>query len=101
MRNTVYIHQPSERISKLSPSTNFDPQYRLDKLSDTQLIDRCRQNDKAAFEVLIGRYERPIYRLAYHLSRNREIAQDVAAETRYLIYRSVEKLQGTDLMLPW
>src|ERR1051325_9680527 len=75
MQNAVNLHQSSEQFNELSPSPYAAPQYRLDSLSDTQLIDRCRQNDHAAFDVLIGRYERRIYRLAYRLSRNRDVAQ--------------------------
>jgi RNA polymerase sigma-70 factor (ECF subfamily) len=73
----------------------------LAALSDEKLIDRCRHNDRAAFDVLIKRYERPIYYLALRLSGNYDDAHDVAAETFVRIYRRIGTFQCSIALPAW
>ena len=73
----------------------------LAKLSDEKLIDKCRQGDRAAFDVLIKRYERPIYHLAYRLSGNYDDAHDIAAETFLRIYRAIGTFQCAITLPAW
>ncbi len=46
--------------------------------ADEALIARCRNGDGEGFAALVGRYERPIFNLAYRMLGDREEARDVA-----------------------
>lgn len=70
-------------------------------LTDEQLINRCRLGEKAAFDALIGRYERPIFHLAYRLAGNYDDAHDIAAETFLRIYRSIGTFQCAITLPAW
>jgi RNA polymerase sigma-70 factor (ECF subfamily) len=73
----------------------------LDSLPDEKLIDRCRCGERAAFDVLIKRYERPIYHLAYRLAGNYDDAHDIAAETFLRIYRAIGTFQCAITLPAW
>lgn len=46
--------------------------------ADEALIARCRNGDGEGFAALVGRYQRPIFNLAYRMLGDREEARDVA-----------------------
>jgi RNA polymerase sigma-70 factor (ECF subfamily) len=54
-----------------------------------ELLERCRQGDKEAFEQLLSRYNRPIFHLAYRLAGNYDDAHDIAAEASLRIYQVI------------
>lgn len=45
--------------------------------SDEALADRCKRGDDSAFRLLIIRYERPLYNVAYRVLGNADDARDV------------------------
>jgi RNA polymerase sigma-70 factor (ECF subfamily) len=60
---------------------------------DAVLVDGCRNGDRAAFETLVTRYQRPIYNAAYRVLGNAEDASEVA---QIVFFRIVERLDDYD-----
>ncbi len=52
----------------------------LDKLSDQNLLNLCREGDSAAFEELYNRYWSKLYSSAFKRVRIREIAEEIVQE---------------------
>lgn len=73
----------------------------LESMSDEKLIEKCREGDRAAFDALIRRYERPIYHLAYRLAGNYDDAHEIAAETFLRIYRAIGTFQCAITLPAW
>jgi RNA polymerase sigma-70 factor, ECF subfamily len=48
---------------------------------DRTLVQRCRDGDRAAFEQLVVRYQKPVFNAALRLLRDPEDARDVAQTT--------------------
>jgi RNA polymerase sigma-70 factor (ECF subfamily) len=48
---------------------------------ESGLVARAREGDLTAFNELVNRYSRKIYRLAKHITQNDEDAEDVLQET--------------------
>lgn len=46
--------------------------------TDEALVERCRKGDRAAFTMLVARYQRPIYNAAYRVLGREEDANDIA-----------------------
>src|ERR1044071_8575509 len=67
----------------------FSSAGNLESLSDAEIVRKCAAGDRPAFDVLIRRYERPIYHLAYRLAGNHDDAHDIAAEAFLRIFRSI------------
>lgn len=55
-------------------------------VSDEHLLAQFRQGDETAFEALFIRHYERVYRIAYHLVRSREAAEDLAQETLLALY---------------
>jgi RNA polymerase sigma-70 factor (ECF subfamily) len=91
----------TSRVAERSSAVEYVPIDQLESLSDEKLIEKCRQNDRAAFDVLIKRYERPIYHLAYRLAGNYDDAHDIAAETFLRIYRAIGTFQCAVTLPAW
>jgi len=91
----------SGQMTDRSNTVEYLPIDQLESLSDEKLIEKCRQNDRAAFDVLIKRYERPIYHLAYRLAGNYDDAHDIAAETFLRIYRAIGTFQCAVTLPAW
>lgn len=73
----------------------------LDSSSEAQLIERLRQRDLEAFEELVLRFERPIYRLCYRLLGDSEEARDATQETFLKIYRGLNGFRGESGLKTW
>lgn len=69
--------------------------------SDLQLIERFRQGDQVAFDLLVHRYEKIVYRYAYRLTQNPEDAAEVASETFVRMYRSLKNFRGEASLSTW
>jgi RNA polymerase sigma-70 factor (ECF subfamily) len=65
----------------------------MTKPDDNELISRCIQGDRQAFEVLLIRYEKPVFNAAFRMLNNSEDAKDV---TQTVFLRAYEKLDHFD-----
>lgn len=55
--------------------------------SDTEVLERMRHGDEAAFEELFLRHYAQVYRVLYHLLANRQEAEDLVQETFLTLLR--------------
>ena len=56
---------------------------------------------RALLAILIGKYERKIFRLAQHITQNREDAEDVLQETFLKAYEHLDQFQGNSKFYTW
>ena len=68
---------------------------------DAALVARVRQGDETAFDQLVGRYERKIFRLAKNITANQEDAEDVLQETFLKAYSHIDGFQGNSKFYTW
>ena len=61
----------------------------------------ARTGDAQAFANLIRRYEGKIFRLAQHITQNREDAEDVLQETFLKAYTHLDQFQGNSKFYTW
>ena len=70
-------------------------------ISDRELVRRARAGDALAFNDLFSRYRGPIHRLAYAMTRDRGVAEDIVVETMTRAYRSLGTLAPHSTLRPW
>lgn len=101
VRNASSLRNSQKELA--APLSYSDTTYdeNLDSLTDEKLIEQCRAGRREAFDVLIKRYERPIYHLAYRLSGNYDDAHDIAAETFLRIFRAIGTFQYAVTLPAW
>ena len=68
---------------------------------DVALVERARQGDAAAFEKLVRQYDRPIFRVAQHITQNREDAEDIVQDVFMKAYNKLEQFQGNSKFSTW
>jgi RNA polymerase sigma-70 factor (ECF subfamily) len=85
----------------LSPTTPALPQNSPPPLDETELVERARSGDAAAFTELVNRYQRKIYRLAKHITQNDEDAEDVLQEAFLKAYEHLDTFQGHSKFYTW
>ena len=65
------------------------------------LVAKAREGDVAAFNELVNRYSRKIYRLAKHITQNDEDAEDVLQETFLKAFEHLGDFQGQSKFYTW
>lgn len=68
---------------------------------DRQLVERARQGDKMAFDMLVTKYERRLFRLVMRLLNNQSEAEDVVQETFIKAYRALPQFRGESAFYTW
>lgn len=69
--------------------------------ADRELVDRARQGDVRAFEMLVVKYRRRIERLIGRMVRDSDLVQDVAQETFIRAYRAMPQFRGDSAFYTW
>src|SRR5689334_16739342 len=65
------------------------------------LVQAAKQGDVGAFEQLVKRYDRNIFRIAQHITQNREDAQDVVQDAFLKAYEKLDQFQGNSKFYTW
>lgn len=72
-----------------------------DVSDEAVLVSQAREGDARAFSTLVRRYENKIFRLAQHVTQNREDAEDVLQETFLKAYEHLDQFQGNSKFYTW
>ena len=72
-----------------------------DEISNAELVRKSQFGDKAAFEQLVIRHQDLVFSLAYKLTGNREMANDVAQEAFIRAWKAIEKFRGDSTFSTW
>jgi RNA polymerase sigma-70 factor, ECF subfamily len=59
------------------------------RVNDAELIREAQRGNHAAFEELVRQYDGPVLRLAYHMMRSEQDAQDIYQEAFLKAYRNI------------
>jgi len=68
---------------------------------DVALVAKARDGDVRAFEELVSKYDRQIFRIAQHITQNREDAQDVVQDAFLKAYEKLDQFQGNSKFYTW
>src|ERR1700737_5316663 len=71
------------------------------EVDESKLVAKARAGDSAAFNELVNRYERKIFRLAKHITQNDEDAEDVLQETFLKAYEHLSDFQEKSKFYTW
>jgi len=58
---------------------------------DNELVRRCLRGETSAFEMLVDKYQKPIYNLAFRMTKNFEDAEDL---TQTVFIKAFQKLDS-------
>ena len=69
--------------------------------ADEILVSRAREGDTGAFDMLVLRYQRRIYALAYNMTSHHQDADDIVQETFTKAYVSLRRFHGRSSFYTW
>jgi len=69
--------------------------------TDRELVAQAKSGDAQAFGTLVRRYQRRIFRLAFHLVRTGAEAEDVTQETFVRAYQALDRFDGRSEPFTW
>jgi RNA polymerase sigma-70 factor (ECF subfamily) len=73
----------------------------VDNISEIVLLDRCKAGNTDAWDTLIRRYEKSVYKFAYSLCRNHEEAGDIAGQVFLRLYQNLHTFRNEASFTSW
>lgn len=70
-------------------------------MDEARLIQSAAGGDRAAFETLVVRNRERVFRIAFHLTGDRELALDVTQEVFLRLYRVLHRFRVGEPFDPW
>jgi RNA polymerase sigma-70 factor (ECF subfamily) len=82
--------------SAAPPDDEADP-----RAAERELVEACQRGEREAFDQLVVRYQRDIYRLCYRYVNNHEDANDLAQEVFLKAWRAIRRFRGDSAFSTW
>src|SRR6202453_1810560 len=95
------MEKTSMSSSKLDPVARRPLPSQVVKDDESALVASAKSGDISAFETLVGRYERKIFRLTQNITQNREDAEDAMQEAFLKSYQHLGEFQGNSRFYTW
>ena len=73
----------------------------LEREAERDAIAACQRGEREAFDALVARYQRPIYRLCYRYVNDHEDANDLAQEVFLKAWRAIGRFRGDSAFSTW
>jgi RNA polymerase sigma-70 factor (ECF subfamily) len=68
---------------------------------ELMLVNAARGGDVASFEKLVRKYDRNVFRIANHITQNREDAEDVVQDAFLKAFTNLGQFQGQSKFYTW
>ncbi|OQX53214.1 MAG: hypothetical protein B5M53_07230 [Candidatus Cloacimonas sp. 4484_209] len=72
-----------------------------DRIDDAEIIERVKVGDDDAFELLVRKYQKSIYRLAYRMTGDHFTADELSMETFLRVYKSIKRFRRGANFFNW
>ncbi len=69
--------------------------------TDRNLVVRAQNGDETAFRLLVERYQRKVYSIAFNVVRNPEDAMDLTQDAFIKVHRNLAAFQGSSSFYTW
>lgn len=73
----------------------------IEQHPDVALVEQVRAGDISAYDTLVRKYERQIFRIAQHVTQNREDAEDVMQDAFLKAFEKLDQFQGNSKFYTW
>ncbi|MCL5283900.1 MAG: sigma-70 family RNA polymerase sigma factor [Armatimonadetes bacterium] len=68
---------------------------------DSEILQRCRQGDRDAFDQLFRRYQQSIYNFAYRLTGDADEASDITSDAFLRVFNAINTFRGDASFTTW
>ncbi len=71
------------------------------EFNEAEILEQCKQGNRAAFNVLVETYQSKIINMAYGMLSSQEDAYDAAQEVFIKVYRNLDRFEGKSSLSTW
>jgi RNA polymerase sigma factor (sigma-70 family) len=71
------------------------------ELAESELVARARRGDVSAYEQIVERYQEPVFRAAYLVTRSAADAQEAAQDAFVKAYAALGRFRPESPLRPW
>jgi RNA polymerase sigma-70 factor, ECF subfamily len=93
------LHSPEHSVAAVKRGT--EPAPALGDLPDLLLVERARGKDTRAFEALMRRYNRRLFRIARSILRDNDAADDAVQEAHIRAFTNLDRYEPTGKFGAW
>lgn len=93
--------ETSTLASALEPAPVAVAGIRATREDEREAILACQRGEREAFDRLVERYQRDVYRLCYRYVNNHEDANDVAQDAFIRAYKAIGRFRGDSAFSTW
>jgi len=93
------LHSPEHSVAAVKRATEAAPA--LGDLPDLLLVERARGKDTRAFEALMRRYNRRLFRIARSILRDNDAADDAVQEAHIRAFTNLDRYEPTGKFGAW
>src|ERR1051325_820299 len=79
----------------------IQPKVEAQASDESTLVHAAKAGDMSAFEELVRRYDRNVFRIAQHITQNREDAEDVVQDAFLKAYQNLGNFQENSKFYTW
>lgn len=69
--------------------------------TDALIVERVKQGDVAAFDILTKKYRERLYSVVYNMTSNREDAMDITQDAFIKAFSSIHSFKGSSAFYTW
>jgi RNA polymerase sigma-70 factor, ECF subfamily len=95
------LHSHAANAVQTSRPSSFRSTTLRANSDDWKLIQACKQGDRHAWNLLIQRYEKSVYKFAYTLARNYDDAADIAGQVFVRLYENIHTFRNDSHFTSW
>ena len=89
------------RTEQAVPTNRFGSYDSSPSSTEVVLLERCKAGESAAWDTLIRKYEKSVYKFAYSLCRNHEEAGDIAGQVFLRLYQNLHTFRNEASFTSW
>lgn len=94
----MQTQQQTVRSIQSTKVVSYDPSAAI---SEAVLLERCKAGESSAWDTLIKKYEKSVYKFAYSLCRNHEEAGDIAGQVFLRLYQNLNSFRNEASFTSW
>ncbi len=95
------LDSPTRKLLHPETMAIIESKVKDEASDELALVQAAKGGDLSAFEQLVKRYDRNIFRIAQHITQNREDAEDVMQDAFLKAYENLEQFQGNSKFYTW
>ena len=73
----------------------------MNEPNDTKLMERCSKGDRQAFELLLVKYEKPVFNAAYRMLNSPDDARDVTQTVFLKVFEHIDQYDPKYRFFSW